>query len=1792
MSSRMMGAVALLAAFVSTNALAANEYVGANGGDWETPGNWSLERVPGSSDDVVISDHAVNVGTAVSVKSLTVSGASTVTFNAVALPDGQASTAANIYASPTVIAVSGAFSIEDTATVICANEPKTGAAVRFDVGSLTLAKDAKISSDGQSWQWYQSYSVDPLATYVQGNYKCRAMGAGGDDDTSKSYDRGAGYGAAGGNATGEWGKEYGFKCAPFLPGSPNGLYGGAIKYGFRGGGTVWIRCAGRCEINGAVTANGLDAQFGAPSGGGIWICADSFAAGENASLSAIGGNMTGNTVYQSVSAGGRISIGTGLSIAQQDALASGATPEAAGVASVDRIDEIATSVKGGYKTGAPTQFGNSGTVTRVRGSMKVDFVLSGKGQVVADGVTHTEDFSLTVSCADGVSLKATATDGARFVSWSGAPVPEGFDEAAETLLKPVDDGTVTVAFVEGVVRRVWTGRVSDDIAAPANWTPASTMTAEDELYVTNGTLTASAPFAAGKLVLAGETTFTAKAVPLGDGIASTSANLYANPTVLTVAGEFLVDDATTVVCENDPKTGAAVRFDVGSLTLAEGATITSDARGWNWYLSSGDALATYTQGKYQSRALGAGGDDTSGNAWMQAAGHGVAGSRYSGTRVHYGDAYGQELAPFEPGSPNGLQNHSINNGTTGGGTVWIRCGGTCAVAGTITANGGQAQYSSGSGGSIWISAKTFESAETAVLSVRGGDMTGSTIYPAGAGGRIAVATGLTVAQLDALAVGETAESLGLVVLDAVAGLATDVRGGRKTSAAKETYDQASGTVRRILGSVALEVAFAGKGQVTVGETTYTESFTVDVSTKDGVTLVASGLDGSTFVSWEGAPLADGFSEDAQISFVPQGDGQVLVNFAEGAVKRTWAGVDDGDFFAPLNWSPAGTVAATDEIYLTNAVLSLSRGLSVGKLVIAGESELTFNAVPLADGLASTTSNLYASPTVIAVAGEMAVEAGAKVICANDPKTGAAVRFDVGSFRLSEGAVVSADGQGWFWYKSSGDPLATCTQGTYQCRAMGAGGDSNTGMSYNRGAGYGAAVGNASAPYGVEYGLKHAPFLPGSPNGLHSATLGNGVRGGGTVWIRCAGVCELDGTISANGVAAFYGAPSGGGIWLSAKGLKASASASLSANGGDMTGSSTYLSTAAGGRISLAIGVSNEQLDALARGETPADVTCADEITLVSASVRGSRKTQASAPTYGNSGTMTTVTGPYAYVNVTVAGSPVDVRGCEPACGSPSFEGGSVQTFTAPAFGADMADGRFGYTCAGYVVSNEQGEVKSGPGLSVEATIEKGLSVTWLWKDPQKRVFVAKPAHGALTVDGVVQPGDVTLWTDGDFAPIGVVADDGYEFVCWSGKVPLGTVAANPLAVTATEPLTLGAVIRPVADPTIRTWNGTGVWTDAANWTPAGIPGAGDTLVIASGACAVPNGLVAAALQVTGGALLVGTTGDVNAEVAVAGDMTVAGGQVVLGYDKAMKGHARLAVGGDLTLGSDADMKAYGGPLADAYTFATGSSFIEVGGVFALEAGSTLSLYSDYSSGGSVKITATDFTVAEGATVDAKEKGFMWLDAVTPPNSPGVGYTYTRGASHGGIGNGWGGEVPAYDQAKAPVMPGSPNGVHESLNNCTRGGGVIRVHAARLLSVAGTLTADAKEMNGYGGASGGSIWLTAEKLDFAPTAVLTAKGCGSGLNGATVTASYGSMGAGGRIAIEGGLTAAQIETLAETGEGITRRVRDEAKFMEIFPGVDVRDAVRGGKEYAKDGVYGAKGSFVFLPAPKGLMLLVR
>ena len=1783
-------------------------WIGGESGDWNVPTNWDPVGIPDSSDDVMVVGADVTLTGPIDVNALTVTGAAKLTVKAVGLEGEElavfstletdlAPIAAKLWEKATIVNVRNDFTVKDGATVYPEADKVSGVPVIFKVGGdFTLGEGSSFNAVNRGWGWTLGTTELAGAKTNPGGTAAWTFAPG----AGRAYNYGGGYGgnASCPNVNGgrNYGYSYGCSFAPFLPGSCSGVYtqtSAATVDGTRGGGVIVIFTEGEATIDGTMTAMSERHDYSSASGGSIWLTAKSFTFGTSARLTAKADNST-NYQWQGVGGGGRIALAEGYTWVDMATAAGGTVPTGfieqptiwPEIVDADVSKAACNDAKKNYEP-------NPGTLSYVRKAdlpVQMRVTIDGAGSVTYDGTTYDESFVVDVPVNEALTLTAAAADGNVFGAWYG-------DGLAGGVTEPELSCTASLPFKWRVVfksltatTRAWAGAVSADWNTGANWNPAGVPGPNDSVTLGGASLMLDATVDLAAMTLADGAALTVGAVSISVGGADarndatlnisgdltvsggSKLTVYANELadysvfatlesdlgpitnalwnaakIVTVGGDLTVTGTgSTVYPDAGYITGVPVFFKVGGdFTLGEGASFNAVERGWGWTLGATPPISA-------AKVNGGGGAA----AWNLAPGAGYGytrGGGYGGNAAvvqtqgghKNGYAYGSDVAPFLPGSCGGLYSQTGTAYlplTRGGGAIVVFAAGKATVDGTMNVSSVYHDHAGASGGAIYLAAQEFAFGADAALTAKGGNTAGYSGVGMGGGGRIALAEGYTWADFVAAASGIVPEGFRAEVEFPSGLVTTDVSGGDFTGGTTATPTQ-PGTLAYICSAsqpVELSVTINGNGSVSYDGETYSESFTILVPTAQDLTFTAVAGGGARFISWGGACIPGMFSEEAELHLTLDAISSVSVTFADGDFARVWCGGATGAWEVPMNWQPAGLPKAGDKVIISNATVSTSGPVSVGNLTLAGSAVLENAAVPLVEPYEQ--ADIFNRPTVITVNGALRVEDTAKIVPSNDPKTGAAVRYDVGSLYVAEGASFNANGKGWYWYESKDDPYATVTQDKYQTRAPGAGGGDTAATAYNRGGGYGANGGNSNDKYGRAYGFKYAPYLPGSPNGVHSWAIGNANYPGGTIWIRCAGLAEINGTLSADGLLTYFGAPSGGAVWLAAKGLAAGVNAKISAQGGELTGG--YTSYGAGGRVSVALGLTDAQLAALCTDEPIDGLTYEDEVTAIAVDVRSGVRHAPEGDLRGNPGTATTVTGPLAYQRVTVASSGKQAKGVAPTYGNYSYEGGTVQTFTAPEYGIDPDDPSVRYLCTGWELVNAEGEKTSGDGRTAEVTVEHGpLTLTWKWGAAQSRTVIRKPANGTLTFDGVAVDGDGIIWATGLSPAIAVVPDSGYEFVGWEGNVPYGKTWANPLQVTVTEPLDLIPVVRAVAGPTTRTWNGTGDWTDAAKWDPAGLPGAGDAVVIAGGKCVVSNGLRAAALTVADGATLaIAAAGAPNGALAVAGNVSVAG-TLTVGYGVVATGsgdnfkmvgtrmpsHVRVAVGGDFTLTGSGRVEVYGGPVGGDFTFASGCGFVEVGGTLALQDTSVLALYSDIYTGGSVKITAGGFTVAEGATVDAASKGYAWANSSTPPDAPGLGYSYTIAASHGGWGCQPTGQstskvrVP-YDFELAPTMPGSPNGTYAGGQR--PGGGVIRVHA-KTVSIDGTLDAGVFHYTYYGGAAGGSIWLTADAFAFGANARLI-------VNGGRAKAQYATYGAGGRIAIGYRIGDARLAALAETG----------------------------------------------------------
>ncbi len=240
---------------------------------------------------------------------LTLAGATAASLNA----DNGATLIQIHWHRPLTVAGAAYFGQETTLTVPPAfGEDEMSNRVWIVCNEFTLTETARIDAEGLGWR-------GGLETNEDGH------GPGGSIGGYNMSSGGAWHGGAGGiSVTGHGGGEiYGCPILPVAPGSG----AGRTRYASQrhGGGAVRIEATGPAVIDGIITADGMSGQTGAHgrhsgagSGGSILLAAGRLFAGENAMLSARGGDAVANG---GGGGGGRIAVWLGSTRTQREFVA-------------------------------------------------------------------------------------------------------------------------------------------------------------------------------------------------------------------------------------------------------------------------------------------------------------------------------------------------------------------------------------------------------------------------------------------------------------------------------------------------------------------------------------------------------------------------------------------------------------------------------------------------------------------------------------------------------------------------------------------------------------------------------------------------------------------------------------------------------------------------------------------------------------------------------------------------------------------------------------------------------------------------------------------------------------------------------------------------------------------------------------------------------------------------------------------------------------------------------------------------------------------------------------------------------------------------------------------------------------------------------------------------------------------------------------------------------------------------------------------------------------------------------
>ena len=268
------------------------------------------------------------------------------------------------------------------------------------------------------------------------------------------------------------------------------------------------------------------------------------------------------------------------------------------------------------------------------------------------------------------------------------------------------------------------------------------------------------------------------------------------------------------------------------------------------------------------------------------------------------------------------------------------------------------------------------------------------------------------------------------------------------------------------------------------------------------------------------------------------------------------------------------------------------------------------------------------------------------------------------------------------------------------------------------------------------------------------------------------------------------------------------------------------------------------------------------------------------------------------------------------------------------------------------------------------------------------------------------------------------------------------------------------------DVMIKTWTGgTGEFTDAAKWSPEGVPGETNHVVVPSGTVTISTNVTVRGLTVGGGTAAAG--------IRVTKPLTVTGGAEALT-------NGTFTFDAPVTLGESLIVRS-GGVVTHTANPATVTHPTNELYKIAVWAGS-------------------DIIVDKGGRITADGCGYR------AGKGPGASDVALHGGTAGNYGYG-GGTGKTYGSIVRPVNLGS--GCGNSYGGHGHGGGAVRLTAARTVRIEGSVTVKgaARYDKWFYTGAGGSVWITAGRLTGAGT--ISADG------GDTNNSNAGS---GGRVAL--------------------------------------------------------------------------
>jgi hypothetical protein len=1068
----------------------------------------------------------------------------------------------------------------------------------------------------------------------------------------------------------------------------------------------------------------------------------------------------------------------------------------------------------------------------------------------------------------------------------------------------------------------------------------------------------------------------------------------------------------TIISSFTEAVGMSNRIDIActDFTLDAGGLILADGKGYAG--GAGHTGTTYGPGK-----------GTSADQDGSGAGYGGVGGISVKTSIR-GGTYGTTNEPTQPGSGGG--GGWSGSGGAGGGAVRIDASGVVALNGTIRANGvgGVTSGGGGSGGAVYISCATL-SGTSGVIQARGG-APGRANAGGGGGGRISVVYS-TFSGIPGGLVFSTSPAEGYIK-DRTAATASRM-GTLYLSSTNPLAD---------IWKTQIQDSFLN----VPGFTTYSDPVVISNAT---------------------VGLPDGFAfNGASVRVATVSNG--LFTGANQVFSNTDFILPTNSFFQTgtnLSMTCSGNLTLSSNATLrigSNSTVDCSGSMLLDKGIWIQDMNPTINC---AGNLTLTNAGLlhvYSGPTnsikphggQIGVTGDVTIAATSWIYPYSEPNNGGAVKFKMNRLFINANAGINADAKGY-----SGSDYTSTGKGP----GGGVGGNQGGGGGGHGGKGGLGRAGSTDKAGGIANGLTNAPVSSGSGGG--GGWSGVGGIGGGVVRIDASSNIVHNGTISANGQSrntiTYPGGGAGGSVFINCSGL--SGTGTISAIGGMAhAGSSTQAGGGGGGgRISVVLGLSDSQVsDLIAGAPIPGlyPYTTDNDIAVTFSKTAGTG--------YVNVPTNGAEAGSLVFIKIlsesdwglTVAGNPSEYGSPSPnAYGGHLIANETLVTNSVVTPANSTATQR--WACIGWSLLDEQGIlVDSNTTAQAVFTMNTNLTLVWTWTN-EYYLAVNADSNGVVTGSG--------WYTNGTVASITATAGGSHSFMQWDGDIPAEQRYTAATTLIMNQPRTVAAAF-PSLTGEAKTWTGgTANWTSRTNWTPEGVPGAKDVVLIAAGAVTLNTTQAVASLTITNATL------------------TFSNWETVL----------------------------------EATTVT-----IERLGLLTLPSAFTTSQMSNR-----VHVVCTDMTIKPGGSILADAKGYAGGEShLSNGYGPGAGTGGDQGGGGGGHG-GKGGIGRAYTteraggivsgQTNAPVTPGSGAGGGWT-GAGGAGGGAVRIDALRTLVQDGTISANGESrLSAFfpGGGAGGSIFINCSVFSGSGT---------NRANGGTANpgsdANAGGGGGGGRIAV--------------------------------------------------------------------------